>query len=123
MVQRCRGLASSAVGLEFWNALQRQTSGSLPYTVERHSRATDDIQVGRDRKCDRQRHGTGNVRQILSATSSAGYATKSFFNRKWTMSANQSVITPQTRTARRAPSWASLEYHNLAGWLFALPWT
>jgi multiple sugar transport system permease protein len=37
--------------------------------------------------------------------------------------ANPTVITTATRTTHRASSWSRLEYHNLAGWLFSLPWT
>jgi multiple sugar transport system permease protein len=37
--------------------------------------------------------------------------------------ANPSLITTSTRTTRQASSCSSLEHHNLAGWLFALPWT
>ena len=37
--------------------------------------------------------------------------------------ANTSVITPRTKAARRASPKFGLGYHNLAGWLFALPWT
>ena len=37
--------------------------------------------------------------------------------------ANTSVISPRARATHRASPMLGLGYHNLAGWLFALPWT
>lgn len=37
--------------------------------------------------------------------------------------ANTGVITSRTQAARRASPKFGTGYHNLAGWLFALPWT
>ena len=37
--------------------------------------------------------------------------------------ANTSVISTRARATHRASPMLGLSYHNLAGWLFALPWT